>query len=62
VPEPVISYEHRPDTTPKAELSALAAVYRFIIDSRARKEAAPESRPNDGTKVKEDSANEHIIQ
>jgi hypothetical protein len=25
----------------------LAAVYKFVLDSRAKKEAAPESRPED---------------
>jgi hypothetical protein len=54
-----IRYAQRPDATPEAELRALASVYRFVLDCRAKKEAAPESRPDDGTKVKEDSANEH---
>jgi hypothetical protein len=42
-----IEYAPRPDATPEAELSALAAVYRFVLDCRAKKEAAPESRPED---------------
>jgi hypothetical protein len=46
----------RPETTPEEELSALAAVYRFILDCHARKGAAPASRPDDGTAVKEESA------
>jgi hypothetical protein len=52
-----IRYVQRPDATPKAELGALASAYRFVLECRAKKEAAPESRPDDGTKVKEDSAN-----
>ena len=44
---PGIVYSQRPDALPEAELSALAAVYRFVLDCRAKKEAAPESRPED---------------
>ena len=58
---PRISYTTRREATPGAELSALANICRFVLDCRAKKEAAPESRPDDGTKVKEDSANEHHI-
>jgi len=54
-----IAYSQRPDATPEAEAGALAKVYMFVLDCHARKEAAPKSRPDDGTKVKEDSANEH---
>jgi hypothetical protein len=50
-----ITYTAHPDATPEAELSALVAVYRIVLG--AQKEAAPDSRPVDGTKVKEDSAN-----
>jgi hypothetical protein len=57
-----IHYAQRPDATPEAELGALASVYRFVLDCHEKKEAAPESRPDDGTKVKEDSANERSIQ
>ncbi len=41
---PRITYTPRPDATPEAELNALVAVYRLILDS---KKAAPESRPDD---------------
>jgi hypothetical protein len=42
---PRITYTPRPDATPEGEISALAAVYRFILfESRASKEAA---RPGD---------------
>ena len=53
---PNVTYAPRADASPSAEISALAAVYKFVL---AKKEAAPESRPDDGTKVKEDSAYEH---
>jgi len=36
----LITYTPRPDATPEAELSALASVYRFIIDSHANTNAA----------------------
>jgi len=43
-----IRYAQRPDATPKAELGALASAYRFVLDCRAKKEAAPRpSRPDD---------------
>jgi hypothetical protein len=35
---PAIAYTQRPDATPEAELGALAAVYRFVID-RANRDA-----------------------
>ena len=57
--DPAVAYTPRPGATHEAELSALAAIYKLCMSSHARKEAAPESRPEDGTKVKEDSANEH---
>ncbi len=48
--DPTITYSRRQDASQEAELSALAAVYRFILDSRKQKEAAPESRPEDERK------------
>lgn len=51
-------YAPRPDATPETELSALANVYVFVL-SRAMKEATRPGSPDDGTKIKEDSANEH---
>jgi len=46
----ITSYRERPDVGPEAETSALAAVYRFIIDCHTKHEAAPESRPDDAMK------------
>ena len=37
---PRITYVPRPDATQEAELNALASVYRFILDSSAKKNAA----------------------
>ncbi len=46
-----ITYSASVETTPEAEASALAHIYRYIIDCRAmKKEAAPESRPEDERK------------
>lgn len=59
---PHITYSARADALPEAEVSVLGAVYKFVLDCRAKKEATPESRPDDGTKFEEDSANERIIQ
>jgi hypothetical protein len=47
---PRITYIPHPDTAPEAELSALVAVYKFVLDCRAKKVAAPESRPDDARK------------
>ena len=37
MPEPTISYAPRPDATPEAELNALAACYRIILDSAKKR-------------------------
>ena len=59
--KPSISYTPRPDSTPASEISALVAVYRLCLRSHASKRGRllDKSGPNDGTKVKEDSANEN---
>jgi hypothetical protein len=45
---PHITYAPRAGTTPEEELSALAAVYRFILlDCHAEKKAVPDRRPDD---------------
>ena len=56
---PRITYAPRPDATPEAELSALAGAYRFILDCHAKKEAAPESRP-DAERISSDGARRSI--
>jgi hypothetical protein len=47
---PRITCTAYPDTNVESGLSALANVYRFVLDCRAKKEAAPKSRPGDARK------------
>ena len=37
-----LTYTPRPDATPEAELSALAAVYKLVLESKKAAEPAPE--------------------
>ena len=37
---PTVSYASRPDATQEAELNALASVYRFILNCRAKENTA----------------------
>jgi hypothetical protein len=58
-----IVYRPRQDATPEGELSALSAVYKFLLDCRAKKypAAGPSERgKHDGT-TEEASADEPII-
>ena len=48
--EPRISYSVSLDTSPEAEAPVLCAVYKFVLDCHAKKEAAPENRPDDARK------------
>ena len=54
-----ITYSQGPDASAAAEVSVLASIYKLAISSHARKEATRPGSPDDGTEVKEDSANEH---
>ena len=55
---PRITYTPRPGATPEAEISALAACYRIILDSQSKRDRQlDKDGPNDGTMTKEDSAN-----
>jgi len=47
-----VAYTPRADATAEAEVDALAAVYRFVLDCRAKKNPAadPSERGEDGTK------------
>lgn len=51
------------DASTEAELNTLAAVYKFLLETHAKKNPAarPSVRGKDGTKIKEDSANVFII-
>jgi hypothetical protein len=50
-----ISYTTRLDTSQEAEATALCAVYKFVLDCHAKKEA-PENRPVD---AKESDVSRH---
>jgi hypothetical protein len=56
------TYFPLPDITPEAELTTLANIYKFVLDCHAKKEAARPGDPDDGTKVKGDSADAPILQ
>ena len=53
---PTVSYAPRTDATQEAELNVLASVYRFILDSRAKKNAAGVTSTN-GDDAEERSRN-----
>jgi hypothetical protein len=48
--DPRITYTLRPDGTRESEMAALAAVYRFVLDCHAKKEAAHASGPDNEAK------------
>ena len=60
--KPQVVYAPRPDTSDEDELNSIAAVYRFILNCRAKKAGGPTpaTLDNDG-KIKEASANVPII-
>jgi hypothetical protein len=60
-PSSCITYAPRPDATPEAELCALAATYRLILGAKQSGRLPDKSGPDDGPKVKGDSADEPII-
>jgi len=43
----VVAYAARPDVTPDVEVSALANVYKFVLDCRTKKEATRPGSPDD---------------
>lgn len=49
-----ITHAPSPDPTPKAELEAYASVYRFILDSHAKKKATRPGGPDDAEESKND--------
>jgi hypothetical protein len=52
---PHITYAPRAGTRPEEELSALAAVYRFILlDRHAEKKAVPDRRPDDVERISDE--------
>jgi hypothetical protein len=64
VGKPTVKYTPRPDATPKAELDALANVYRSILDYRAKTQVAePASDPdssNDAAMVRNTEGVSHV--
>jgi hypothetical protein len=61
VSSPRITYTPRPDTTPAGELSALAVVYKFILDCHAEKKAARPGRPDSAKGGSSDPSAKTII-
>ncbi len=53
---PQIAYAPRAGATPETEISALANVYRFVLDCRAKKKAVPDRRPDDAERRSSDGA------
>ena len=56
-----IVYTPHPEATPETEASALASVYRFLLDCHAKAKKNPAAGQSmrgdsDGTEIKEDSA------
>jgi hypothetical protein len=57
--EPRISYSGYPDTSPEAEISVLAAIYKLAINCHARKEATRPGSPDAAKEIKNDSRPKH---
>jgi hypothetical protein len=56
-----IDYASRPDITLEQARDTRARAWAFIFDCHAKKKAARHGGPDDGTKIKEDSADASII-
>ena len=57
---PSITYAARQDARRETEIAVLASIYRLALNSVDRNAAGMTStNGDDGTKIKEDSANEH---
>jgi hypothetical protein len=54
-PLPGIAYAARPDADPQAELSALANIYKFVLDCHTKKEATRPGSPDDAKEIKNGS-------
>ena len=55
-----ITYTPRPDATPETELSVLAQVYRFILETK--KAAEPTPGPYAAARVKHEEEVSHVRQ
>jgi hypothetical protein len=56
-PLPGVAYAPRPDATPEAEISALAAVYRIVLSRKKEAVSPDKSGPDD---EKERSSNDSL--
>jgi hypothetical protein len=50
--DPRVFYSPREDATPEGELTALAAVYAFVLQAHRQKAAAPATRRRKGVSLK----------
>jgi hypothetical protein len=57
-----ITYTPRPNATPEAELDALAAAYRFILERRAKRLATESGSCNDAGIVENTEGVSHVEQ
>lgn len=55
---PAVAYAPRPDATPETELNALASVYKFVLDCRAKKEGSHPGAPDDAKGSMHDRASQ----
>jgi hypothetical protein len=51
---PKVIYHARKDATPESELSALGAVYKFLLESAASKKATCPGGPDDAEDLRND--------
>jgi hypothetical protein len=51
-----IAYATRPDATPETEISVLAQIYKFVLQSRKADEPAPEPVSRDVARRESDHA------
>jgi hypothetical protein len=56
-----VTYAPRHDATPEAEISALASVYRFVLDAAQSKEGSCPGAPEDAKGPKHDRAKRRIL-
>jgi hypothetical protein len=60
--DPRVTYSPRPDSTPEAELDALAAVYRYLLfETDASKRAARPTAPNEAKGLEHDRPAQRIL-
>jgi hypothetical protein len=60
--KPRIIHTTKASTRAEQPCDARARAWAYVFDCYRKKEGSRPGAPDDGTEVKEDSANEHIIQ